>query len=130
MWKLFHMMSTGREGLVASVSGVHTMKLMITVHEKPERFCRHENLLRSTEASSTANTTICGRVRTAPESASQAHDGSRFSTRRIAARMKKMLMTWFWPQTDMLNHTAGLNRNRPPAVACQRRLAPIAPMIQ
>src|SRR5438445_8070094 len=130
MWKLLRMMSTGSEGLVASVSGIQMTKLAITVNETAQRFCCHENFRRNTMARKIPKTIIWGRVRTAAERASHAHAGRPFSASKIAARTKKMLMTCVCPQMEALNQTAGLNRNKAVAVACQRRLSLIAPMIR
>ena len=43
------------------------------------------------------------------------------SARSTAASTKKRLITCVWPQTDMLNQTAGLNKKRPDPTKPHRR---------
>src|SRR6266853_1506382 len=118
-------MATGREGLVARVSGVRMRNVTTTVHESDATFCFHENLRKNTMPRRRPNTSICGRVRHPASRASQAPVGRFFSANSTAERTKKRLKTWVWPQTDMLNHTAGLNKKRPAAVRLHFWLRPI-----
>src|SRR4051812_39949421 len=113
MWRLFRMMSTGREGLVARVKGASTRNVKTTVHESATRFCLNVNLVRKMKPTMTANTSICGRVRQPSARKNQAQVGALRSAKKTAASTNDALMTCVWPQTDMLNHTAGLNRKRP-----------------
>src|SRR5438445_11551140 len=113
-------MSIGRDGLVAKVIGSMAMKVIITVDDIAARFSRKVKVFRRAIPSRSPKTTIWGRVRQAADRASHAQKGNRRWANRMVAKTKTILITCVWPQTDMLNQTAGLNINNPEATRLQR----------
>src|SRR5438105_2922908 len=105
-------LSMGREGLVARVSGTRARNATITVQEMAKTFSLHGNFRTRTTPSNKPKNSICGLVMQAAAKASQAPTTKRLSAKRIANRTKNRLITWVWPQIDMLYQTAGLNTHR------------------
>ncbi len=113
------MTSAGSDGLIGIAMGARPRKTTTTASEMARKFSLSENLTRRIAPNKSTITNICGRVK--PASANAIHEPVRWpvSAVHMASNTKKMLTTCVWPHTDMLNHTAGLNKNRPAVTKLQ-----------